>query len=89
MQAKLRELLSGPVEALLKQANNMTWPTIRRRLREAESAFSGSAAAISGFEMDEQTKAKIDANLEKYVRRIVEDKAKEEARRVLKHMEER
>ncbi|ONI15561.1 hypothetical protein PRUPE_3G049700 [Prunus persica] len=88
-EAKLRELLSGPVEALLKQANNMTWPTIRRRLREAESAFSGSAAAISGFEMDEQTKAKIDANLEKYVRRIVEDKAKEEARRVLKHMEER
>ncbi|KAI5336832.1 hypothetical protein L3X38_016101 [Prunus dulcis] len=88
-EAKLRELLSGPVEALLKQANNMTWPTIRRRLREAESAFSGSAAAISGYEMDEQTKAKIDANLEKYVRRMVEDKAKEEAPRVLKHMEER
>ncbi|XP_021827160.1 protein ROOT HAIR DEFECTIVE 3 homolog 1-like isoform X2 [Prunus avium] len=89
-EANLRELLSGPVEALLKQANNMTWPTIRRRLREAhESAFSGSAAAISGFDMDEQTKAKIDASLEKYVRRMVEDKAKEEAGRVLIHMKER
>ncbi|KAL6285486.1 hypothetical protein ACE6H2_009876 [Prunus campanulata] len=89
-EAKLRELLSGPVEALLKQANNMTWPTIRRRLREAhESAFSGSAAAISGFDMDEQTKAKIDASLEKYVRRMVDAKAKEEAGRVLIHMKER
>ncbi|KAL6285484.1 hypothetical protein ACE6H2_009874 [Prunus campanulata] len=89
-EANLWELLSGPVEALLKQANNMTWPTIRRRLREAhESAFSGSAAEISGFDMDEQTKAKIDASLEKYVRRMVEDKAKEEAGRVLIHMKER
>ncbi|XP_021827159.1 protein ROOT HAIR DEFECTIVE 3 homolog 1-like isoform X1 [Prunus avium] len=89
-EANLRELLSGPVEALLKQANNMTWPTIRRRLREAhESAFSGSAAAISGFDMDEQTKAKIDASLEKYVRRMVDAKAKEEAGRVLIHMKER
>ncbi|PQQ04604.1 protein ROOT HAIR DEFECTIVE 3 homolog 1-like [Prunus yedoensis var. nudiflora] len=89
-EANLWELLSGPVEALLKQANNMTWPTIRRRLREAhESAFSGSAAEISGFDMDEQTKAKIDASLEKYVRRMVEDKAMEEAGRVLIHMKER
>ncbi|KAL6285483.1 hypothetical protein ACE6H2_009873 [Prunus campanulata] len=89
-EAKLRELLSGPVEALLKQANNMTWPTIRRRLQEAhESAFSGSAAAISGFDMDEQTKAKIDASLEKYVKRMVDAKAKEEAGRVLIHMKER
>ncbi|XP_016648893.1 PREDICTED: protein ROOT HAIR DEFECTIVE 3 homolog 1-like [Prunus mume] len=88
-EAKLRELLSGPVEVLLKQANNMTWPTIRSRLREAESDFSGRAVAISGFDMDEQTKAKINASLEKYVRRMVEDKAKEEAGRVLIHMKER
>lgn len=74
MQAKLREPLSGPVEVLLKQADNTTWPTIRILLQEAKSAFSGSAAAISGFDMDEQTKAKIDASLEKYVRRMVEDK---------------
>ncbi|CAB4272397.1 unnamed protein product [Prunus armeniaca] len=88
-EAKLRELLSGPVEVLLKQADNTTWPTIRILLQEAKSAFSGSAAAISGFDMDEQTKAKIDASLEKYVRRMVEDKAKEEAGRVLMHMKER
>ncbi|PQQ13829.1 hypothetical protein Pyn_29958 [Prunus yedoensis var. nudiflora] len=90
MQEKLRELLSGPVEALLKQTDNTTWPTIRKLLQEAhESAFSGSAAAISGFRMDEQTKAKIDARLEKYVRRMVEDKAKEEAGKVLTHMKKR
>lgn len=85
-EASLRELLSGPVEALLKQADDKTWPTIRKLLQKAKSAF---AAAISGFDMDEQTKAKIDASLEKYARRVVEDKAKEEAGRVLKRMEER
>ncbi|XP_021827145.1 protein ROOT HAIR DEFECTIVE 3-like [Prunus avium] len=88
-EAKLRGLLSGPVEVLLKQANNKTWPTIRRRLREAELAFCRSAVEISGFDMDEQTKAKIDASLEKYVRRMVDAKAKEEAGRVLIHMKER
>ncbi|KAK3018684.1 hypothetical protein RJ639_003115 [Escallonia herrerae] len=59
-EAKLKEALSGPVEALLDGASDDTWPAIRKLLRrETESAVSGLSVALSGFEMDELTRDKM------------------------------
>ena len=56
----MKEALAGPVEALLDEANSDTWPAIRKLLmRETESAVSGFSAAISGYDMDEQTRLKL------------------------------
>lgn len=90
LQGKLNEGLSGPVEALLDGASNETWPAIRvLLLRETESAILGLSSALSGFDMDEQTKDKMLASLENYARGVVEAKAREEAGRVLIRMKDR
>ncbi|XP_010654523.1 protein ROOT HAIR DEFECTIVE 3 isoform X1 [Vitis vinifera] len=89
-EGKLNEGLSGPVEALLDGASNETWPAIRvLLLRETESAILGLSSALSGFDMDEQTKDKMLASLENYARGVVEAKAREEAGRVLIRMKDR
>ncbi|KAI9079208.1 hypothetical protein K1719_038813 [Acacia pycnantha] len=89
-QEKLKEALAGPVEALLDEANSDTWPAIRKLLgRETESAVSGFSAAISGYDMDEQTRQNMITSLEDYARGVVEAKAKEEAGRVLIRMKDR
>ncbi|KAK9923614.1 hypothetical protein M0R45_032022 [Rubus argutus] len=89
-EAKLKEALSGPVEALLDGANSETWPAIRKLFKhETESAVSGFSSALSGFDMDKQTKDKILASLEAYARGVVEAKTKEEAGRVLIRMKDR
>lgn len=90
LQAKLNEALSGPVEALLDGASDDTWPAIRRLLqRESETAVSGFASALSGFEMDDVTKEKMLSRLEAHAKGIVETKAKDEAGRVLIRMKDR
>jgi hypothetical protein len=90
LQAKLKEALSAPVEALLDGASNETWPAIRKLLRrETEAAVSGLSGALSGFDMDEQTKDKMLATIEDYARGIVEAKAREEAGRALIRMKDR
>ncbi|CAN6707331.1 unnamed protein product [Malus baccata var. baccata] len=89
-EGKLKDALSAPAEALLDGANSETWPSIRKLFRrEAESAVSGLSSALSGFDMDEQAKGQILANLEAYARGVVEAKTKEEAGRVLIRMKER
>ncbi|XP_059459262.1 protein ROOT HAIR DEFECTIVE 3-like [Corylus avellana] len=89
-EVKLKEALSGPVEALLDGASNETWPAIRKLLRrETEAAVSGLSGALSGFDMDEQTKDKMLATIEDYARGVVESKAREEAGRVLIRMKDR
>lgn len=89
-EAKLNEALSGPVEALLDSASDETWPSIRKLLRrESQSAVSGLASDLSGFDLDEQTKGKMLAKLEDYARSVVEAKAREEAGRILIHMKDR
>lgn len=90
LQAKLKEALSGPVEALLDGANSDTWPSIRNLLRrETESAVSGFSTALTGFDMDEETRQNIILSLEGYARGVVEGKAREEAGRVLIRMKDR
>lgn len=90
LQAKLNEALSGPVEALLDSASDETWPSIRKLLRrESQSAVSGLASDLSGFDLDEQTKGKMLAKLEDYARSVVEAKTREEAGRILIRMKDR
>ena len=90
MQEKLKGALSGPVEALLDGANSDTWPSIRKLLRrETESAVSGFSAALTGFDMDEDTRQKMISSLEDYAGGVVEGKARDEAGRVLVRMKDR
>ncbi|XP_010542421.1 PREDICTED: protein ROOT HAIR DEFECTIVE 3 isoform X2 [Tarenaya hassleriana] len=89
-ESKLNEALSGPVEALLDGAHDETWPSIRMLLRrETELAVFGLSDALSGFDMDEESKSRMLSALENYACGIVEAKAKEEAGRVLMRMKDR
>ncbi|MCD7465819.1 Cell wall protein rhd3 [Datura stramonium] len=89
-ETKLNEALAGPVEALLDGAGDDTWPAIRKLLqRETDTAVSGFAAALSGFEMDEESTDGMVLRLKDYARGVVEAKAKEEAGRVLIRMKDR
>ncbi|KAK4361820.1 hypothetical protein RND71_017061 [Anisodus tanguticus] len=89
-ETKLNEALAGPVEALLDGAGDDTWPAIRKLLqRETDTAVSGFAAALSGFEMDEESRVNMVFRLKDYARGVVEAKAKEEAGRVLIRMKDR
>ncbi|GMY34577.1 protein ROOT HAIR DEFECTIVE 3-like [Fagus crenata] len=89
-EAKLKEALSAPVEALLDGASTETWPAIRKLLRrETEAAVSGLSGALSGFDLDELTKDKMLTSIEDYARGVVEGKAREEAGRVLIRMKDR
>ncbi|KAL2516350.1 Protein ROOT HAIR DEFECTIVE 3 [Forsythia ovata] len=89
-ETKLNEVLSGPVEALLDGASDDTWPAIRKLFqRETETAVAGFCNALSGFEMDEETKDKMLLRLKEHARGLVEAKAKEEAGRALIRMKDR
>ncbi|KAK6795976.1 hypothetical protein RDI58_009431 [Solanum bulbocastanum] len=89
-ETKLNEALAGPVEALLDGAGDDTWPAIRKLLqRETDTAVSGFAAALSGFEMDEESRDSMVLRLKDYARGVVEVKAKEEAGKVLSRMKDR
>lgn len=90
MQEKLKEALSAPTDALLDGADSDTWPNIRNLLKcETESAVSGFSTALSGFDMDEQTRQNMITSLEEYARGVVEAKAREESGRVLIRMKDR
>ncbi|XP_022891341.1 protein ROOT HAIR DEFECTIVE 3-like [Olea europaea var. sylvestris] len=89
-ETKLNKAISGPVEALFEGANNDTWLAIRKLIqREIETAVAGFSGALSGFEMDEETKDKMLLRLKEHARGLVESKAKEEAGRVLIRMKDR
>ncbi|KAK6911892.1 Sey1/RHD3-like, three-helix bundle domain [Dillenia turbinata] len=89
-EEKLKKALLGPVEALLDEASDDTWPAIRKLLhRETESAVSGFSRALDGFEIDEETRNKMLNSLEDYARGVVEGKAREESGRVLIRMKDR
>ncbi|KAL3720856.1 hypothetical protein ACJRO7_005633 [Eucalyptus globulus] len=84
---RLDEALSGPVRALLAQANSETWSAIRKLLsREIESAVSRFSGALSDFDMDEQSKEKLLAGIKDHARGVVEAEAREKAPQVLLYM---
>ncbi|RAL42419.1 hypothetical protein DM860_017599 [Cuscuta australis] len=89
-ETKLNKALSGVVETLLDEANDKTWPEIRRLLaRETEAAISDFSVALSSFAMDDETRGNMLSALRDHARGIVETKAKEEAGRVLIRMKDR
>ena len=91
MQAELKEALSRPVkEALLNGASGDPWQSIRKLLKhETESTISRFSAALIGFDIDEDTTKKMILSLEDYARRVVDEKARDEAGRVVMRMKER
>ena len=93
MQAELKEALSRPVkEALLNGASGDPWQSIRKLLKhETESAVSRFSVvlALIGFDTDEDATKKMILHLEDYARGVVEEKARDEARRALRRMKER
>ncbi|KAK4774858.1 hypothetical protein SAY86_009793 [Trapa natans] len=89
-EAKLNEAMSGPIEALLDEANNESWPAIKKLFQqETESAISGLSNDLSGLDVDKETMDNMLVSLQDCARGIVEAKAKEEAGRVLLRMKDR
>lgn len=89
-QNKLNKALKEPVEALLETAGDDTWPAIRKLLnKETKVAVSGLESDLAGFELDRATVDELLSKLEKYARSVVENKAREEASRVVIRMKDR
>ncbi|XXG68016.1 hypothetical protein AAC387_Pa06g1216 [Persea americana] len=89
-EKQLTKALVEPVESLFDAAGQDTWASIRNLLRhETEVAVSGFSAALSGFELDQETYDKMVGNLVSFGRSVVEKKAREEAGKVLIHMKDR
>uniref|UniRef100_A0A0E0MPE0 GB1/RHD3-type G domain-containing protein n=1 Tax=Oryza punctata TaxID=4537 RepID=A0A0E0MPE0_ORYPU len=87
---KLRKALVEPVESLFDAAGPSTWASIRNLFkRETEYILPEFQKNLAGFEMESATSEGMVSNLRDYARSIVENKAKEEAGKVLMHMKER
>lgn len=90
LQKKLNDALSAPIEALLDNAGDDTWPSIKKLLqRESERAVSGFSTSLTAFDIDEEEKDKLLLGLKDHARGVVEGKAKEEAGRVIIRMKDR
>ncbi|KAK1421917.1 hypothetical protein QVD17_24650 [Tagetes erecta] len=89
-KSELEEALSSHVQDLLELCGDDTWPAIRRHLHlETEQNVYSLYHVLSSFEMQEQDKEDMLSKLKHYGRKIVERKAKYEARKVLGRMKER
>uniref|UniRef100_A0ACD6A273 Uncharacterized protein n=1 Tax=Avena sativa TaxID=4498 RepID=A0ACD6A273_AVESA len=87
---KLRKTLVDPVESLFDAASQTTWESIRNLYkRETEAILPEFLNSLSGFEMESAVSEGMVSKLRDYARSIVENKAKEEANKVLMHMKER
>uniref|UniRef100_A0A0E0BUY6 GB1/RHD3-type G domain-containing protein n=1 Tax=Oryza glumipatula TaxID=40148 RepID=A0A0E0BUY6_9ORYZ len=87
---KLRKALVEPVESLFDAAGPSTWASIRNLFkRETEAILPEFQKNLAGFEMESATSEGMVSKLRDYARSIVENKAKEEAGKVLMHMKER
>ena len=90
LQKQLAKALTEPVESLFEAGGQDTWLSIRKLLkRETEAAVSKFLACISGFELDEETVERMQQHLRDYARQVVENKAREEAGKILILMKDR
>lgn len=90
MQKKLAKALTEPAESLLEAGGKDTWLSIRELLkRETEAAVSEFSASITGFELDGETIERMQQGLRDYSRKLVENKAREEAGSILIRMKDR
>ncbi|XP_044946750.1 protein ROOT HAIR DEFECTIVE 3 homolog 1-like [Hordeum vulgare subsp. vulgare] len=87
---KLRKALVEPVESLFDAAGQTTWASIKNLYkRETEAILPEFVKALSGFEMESESSEGMVSKFRDYAQSIVENKAKEEASKVLMHMKER
>uniref|UniRef100_A0A0D9Y179 Protein ROOT HAIR DEFECTIVE 3 homolog n=1 Tax=Leersia perrieri TaxID=77586 RepID=A0A0D9Y179_9ORYZ len=86
---KLRKALVEPVESLFDAAGHTTWASIRNLFkRETEAILPEFQKNFAGFEMESASSEGMVSNLRDYARSIVDNKAKEEAGKVMMHMKE-
>ncbi|KAK7246108.1 hypothetical protein RIF29_40967 [Crotalaria pallida] len=89
-EKQLAKALNEPVESLFEAGGKDTWLSIRKLLnRETEVAVSEFLTSIVGFELDEETVERMQLSLRDYARKLVENKAREEAGKILIHMKDR
>ncbi|KAK1421914.1 hypothetical protein QVD17_24643 [Tagetes erecta] len=89
-ELKFAEALCGPVENLLDECNDDTWPAIRKHLQgETETIVFELSHDLSSFEMHEKEKEDMFSKLKHYARGLVEGMVKDEARKVLDLMKSR
>jgi protein SEY1 len=90
LQKQLAKALVAPVESLFEEGGKDTWLSIRKLLKsETEAAVSEFSAHVAGFELEEETVEKMQQSLRDYARKLVENKAREEAGKVLIRMKDR
>ncbi|WJX27472.1 hypothetical protein P8452_16285 [Trifolium repens] len=87
---QLAKALAEPMDLLFEEGKD-TWLSIRKLLkREIETAVSEFLDRVAGFEVDkEETVEKIQESLRDYARKVVENKAREEAGKALPRMARR
>lgn len=89
-EKQLAKALVAPVESLFEEGGKDTWLSIRKLLKsETEAAVSEFSAHVAGFELEEETVEKMQQSLRDYARKLVENKAREEAGKVLIRMKDR
>ncbi|KAH1041126.1 hypothetical protein AAZX31_09G021300 [Glycine max] len=89
-EKKLAKALAEPVESLFEAGGKDTWLSIRELLkRETETAVSEFSASVAGFELDEETVGRMQQSLRDYARKVVENKARDEAGKILIRMKDR
>ncbi|XP_061366903.1 protein ROOT HAIR DEFECTIVE 3 homolog 2 [Gastrolobium bilobum] len=90
IEKQLAKALTEPVESLFEASGKDTWLSIRKLLkRETEAAVSEFLASIAGFELDKETVERMQQSLRDYARKVVENKARGEAGKVLIRMKDR
>ncbi|KAK4254722.1 hypothetical protein QN277_010061 [Acacia crassicarpa] len=90
IEKQLTKALAEPVESILEAGGKDTWFSIRKLLkRETEAAISEFLSAINGFELDQESVDRMEQNLRDYARKVVENKAREEAGKILIRMKDR
>lgn len=90
MQKQLARALTEPVESLFEEGGKDTWHSIRKLLkRETETAVAEFLDSIAGFELGEETVERMQQSLRDYARKVVENKAREEAGKILIRMKDR
>ncbi|XP_057446279.1 protein ROOT HAIR DEFECTIVE 3 homolog 2-like isoform X2 [Lotus japonicus] len=89
-QTQLVKALAEPVESLFEAGGKDTWLSIRKLLkRETEAVVSEFSTSIAGFELDEETIERMQQSLRDHGRKVVENKAREEAGKILIRMKDR
>ncbi|XP_057451089.1 protein ROOT HAIR DEFECTIVE 3 homolog 2-like [Lotus japonicus] len=89
-ETQLVKALAEPVESLFEAGGKDTCLSIRKLLkRETEAVVSEFSTSIAGFELDEETIERMQQSLRDHGRKVVENKAREEAGKILIRMKDR